>query len=422
METVIKRDQYLNQLIRRKHNHLVKVVTGIRRCGKSFLLNTLFKEHLLSQGVARDHIIEMSFDLFRNKAFRDPNEFFPWVTQQLVDDDMYYILLDEVQLLGEFVSVLNDFAARGNCDVYVTGSNAKFLSKDIATEFGGRSIETRVHPLSFSEYMSVYPGNEIQGLNDFLRYGSLPLIALKDTEEEKRQFLKDLLKETYLRDLIARNKIKNTSEMSTLLSVLASSLGGLTNPTKLENTFRTKEHSKITATTIANYLSYLEDAFLINETKRYDIMGRAYIGTPMKYYFADLGLANAQLDFRQYEVSRALENAVYNELLIRGFSVDIGNVPFVAPNATGTLSRKFTEIDFVCNKDSRRYYVQVAYDIDTAEKRAQEIRPFLKIRDVHRKILITYTALETFYTEEGILVMSIFDFLRDPNSLDVSVA
>ncbi len=420
MEIEIKRDDYLNRLIRRKHNHLVKVVTGVRRCGKSYLLNTLFKNHLLASGIKEDHIIEMSFDLFRNEAYRDPSVFFPWVTAQLKDDEMYYLLFDEVQLLDKFVSVLNDFAARKNCDVYVTGSNAKCLSKDIATEFGGRSTELKLYPLAFSEFMSVYPGNEIQGLNDYLRYGSLPLVALKDTDEEKRTTLRELVRELYLRDVVKRNKLRNPTEMASLLRFLASTIGGLTNPTKLQKTFRSEEHSSITVSTLSTYIDYLEDAFLVEKVRRYDIMGRQYIGTPFKYYFSDLGLAGALLDFRQDEISHVLENVVYNEMRRRGFEVDVGNLAVMEPNKTGTHTRKFVEVDFVCNKDSLRYYIQVAYSLEAAGKAEQEIRPYLKIKDVYRKIIITYTTQHPYYTKEGVYVMSIFDFLRTRDSLENS--
>ncbi len=418
MDIEIKRDAYLNRLIQRKHNHLVKVITGVRRCGKSYLLNTLFKKHLLESGVKESHIIEMSFDLFRNAVYRDPKVFFPWVVEQLKDDDMYYILLDEVQLLGEFVSVLNDFAARKNCDVYVTGSNAKFLSKDIATEFGGRSSQLKLYPLSFAEFMSVYPNNELQGIFEYLRYGGLPLVVLKNSEEEKHATLKDLMKETYLRDVIERNRLRNPSEMDALVNVLASTIGGLTNPTKLQNTFRSKIQSSITAPTLTQYIEYLKDAFLIEEARRYDIKGRAYIGTPMKYYFSDLGLANAQLDFRQEEIAHAMENVVYNELRLRGFEVDVGNLAVMEKNSTGSYTKKFVEVDFVCNKDTNRYYIQVAHTLEEGKNRAQEIRPFLKINDLYKKIIITFATPKPIYTEEGVYVMSIFDFLRKSDSLE----
>ncbi len=420
MEMIIKRDEALKELIQLKGNRMVKVVTGVRRCGKSFLLGTLFRGHLIAEGVPRDHIIEMSFDLFRNRPFRDPEVFFPWVTEQLVDDNPYYILLDEVQLLGEFVDVLNDLAARPNCDVYVTGSNAKFLSKDIATEFGGRSTGIHLQPLSFAEFMTVFDGNEHDGMDAFLRYGSLPLVVLQKTEAAKRKILKELLQETYLRDVVARNRVRNPTELSTLLSVLASTIGGLTNPAKLARTFRSVSQSGITATTLGRYLTYLEDAFLVETARRYDIAGRSYIGTPQKYYFTDMGLANAQLDFRQEEVAHAMENAVFMELRRRGYVVDVGNLAVVEPNASGSFTRKFTEIDFVCNKDSRRVYVQVAYSLDTKEKRAQEMRPFLRLKEFHRRVLITYTALQPHYSEEGVLMMSLFDFLRASDSLELN--
>ena len=303
MEIEIKRDYYLEQLIKRKNNDLIKVITGIRRCGKSFLLRRLFKKHLTESGIDESHIIEMAFDLFDNIDYRDPKLFYPWAREQIKDDKPYYFLLDEVQMLGEFVSVLNGLADQKNCDVYVTGSNAKFLSKDIATEFGGRGDEIRMYPLSFSEFMSVYDGNRYDGWNEYVSYGGIPLVVLAETEEQKMALLDNLLKETYIRDIVKRNKIRNIGEMEALLDVLASAIGALTNPNKLQKTFRSVSKSKITATTITKYIEYLEDAFMIEEANRYDIKGKSYIGTPMKYYFMDMGLRNARINYRQMEVT-----------------------------------------------------------------------------------------------------------------------
>lgn len=331
MELKIKRDYYLEQLINRKNNGLIKIVTGIRRCGKSFLLRTLFKEHLLESGVDESHIIEMAFDLFDNIDFRNPKVFYPWAKEQIKDDEKYYFLLDEVQLLEEFVSVLNGLADKKNCDVYVTGSNAKFLSKDIATEFGGRGDEIHMYPLSFSEFMSIYDGNRYDGWKEYITYGGIPLVVLAETEEQKTAMLTNLLKETYIRDIVQRNKIRNIGEMESLLDVLSSAIGALTNPNKLKNTFKSMNKSNITATTITKYIEYLEDAFLIEKASRYDIKGKSYIGTPMKYYFMDMGLRNSRINFRQMEITHSMENVIYNELRMRGFRVDVGNISIVEP-------------------------------------------------------------------------------------------
>ncbi len=417
MNKEISRDFYLDQLIRCKHNRLIKVVTGMRRCGKSYLLNTLFKKHLLKNGIDNAHIINMAFDLFEYSPYRDPNLFYPWVLNQLKDNEMHYIILDEVQMLGDFVSVLNGLAAKDNCDVYVTGSNAKFLSKDIVTEFSGRSIEIKLYPLSFSEFISVYNGNEISGLRDYMLYGGIPLVALTDTIEEKKKILSSLVSETYLRDIILRNKVHNTDELKDLFNVLSSSVGCLMNPLKLQNTFKSIKHSKITAPTITKYIEHLKDAFIIEEAKRYDIKGKTYIGTPMKYYFTDVGLCNAQIDFRQEEVTQTMENIIYNELRTRGFHVDIGNLSVVEKNKTGTYTSKYVEIDFVCNKNSERIYIQSAYTLSGDGKYRQETRPFDNIRDAFKKVVITYDTPAPYYTEEGIYVTNIFDFLLKRDDL-----
>ena len=311
MNIEIKRDYYLEQLISRMDNGLIKVVTGIRRCGKSYLLRTLFKKYLLEQGVSEDHIIEMAFDLYDNIEFRDPKVFYPWVKEQLKDGEKYFILLDEVQMLDEFVSVLNGLADKKNCDVFVTGSNAKFLSRDIATEFGGRGDEIHMYPLSFSEFMSVYDGHYYDGWNEYITYGGIPIVVLADTDEQKMALLDNLFKETYIRDIASRNKVRNVGEMETLLNILSSAIGSLTNPNKLQKTFKSVNQSKITATTITKYIEYLEDSFLIEEAKRFDIKGKSYIGTPMKYYFMDMGLRNARLNFRQMEVTHSMEKCDY---------------------------------------------------------------------------------------------------------------
>ncbi len=418
MQIEIKRDHYLRQLIDRKNNRLIKVITGIRRCGKSYLLRTLFKNHLIENGVAEDHIIEMAFDLYDNIEFRDPKVFYPWAIEQLKDEDQYYFLLDEVQLLDEFVSVLNGLADKKNCDVYVTGSNAKFLSKDIVTEFGGRSDEIHMFPLSFSEFMSVYEGNYYDGWNEYITYGGIPIIVLAETDEQKIALLNNLFKETYLRDIVTRNKIRNVGEMEALLDVLSSAIGSLTNPNKLQNTFKTVNQSKIIASTITKYIECLKDSFLIEEAKRYDIKGKSYIGTPMKYYFMDMGLRNVRISFRQLEVTHSMENVIYNELRMRGYSVDVGNLQIMESNIDGKQVKKQLEVDFICNKGSKKYYIQSAYLLADEEKMKQELRPFTKINDNFKKIVITSNTPKPFYNEDGILFMSVYDFLLDSNSLD----
>ena len=418
MDIEIKRDYYLEQLICRQNNGMVKVITGIRRCGKSFLLRTLFKKYLLENGVDESHIIEIAFDLFDNIDYRDPKVFYPWALEQIKDEGQHYFLLDEVQMLGEFVSVLNGLADKKNCDVYVTGSNANFLSKDIATEFGGRSDEIHMYPLSFSEFMTFYNGSSFEGWNEYITYGGIPLVVLAETEEQKMALLDNLLKETYIRDIVKRNKIRNIGEMEALLDVLASAIGALTNPNKLQKTFKSVRQSKITATTITKYIEYLEDAFLIEEANRYDIKGKSYIGTPVKYYFMDLGLRNARINYRQMEVTHSMENVIYNEMRMRGFSVDVGNLNISEKGKDGRQVKKQLEVDFICNKGSKKYYIQSAYMLETAEKTAQEIRPFLKIHDSFKKIVVTSNTPKPFYNEDGILIMNVYDFLLKPELLD----
>lgn len=419
MNIEIKRDYYLEQLISRMDNGLIKVVTGIRRCGKSYLLRTLFKKYLLEQGVSEDHIIEMAFDLYDNIEFRDPKVFYPWVKEQLKDGEKYFILLDEVQMLDEFVSVLNGLADKKNCDVFVTGSNAKFLSRDIATEFGGRGDEIHMYPLSFSEFMSVYDGHYYDGWNEYITYGGIPIVVLADTDEQKMALLDNLFKETYIRDIASGNKVRNVGEMETLLNILSSAIGSLTNPNKLQKTFKSVNQSKITATTITKYIEYLEDSFLIEEAKRFDIKGKSYIGTPMKYYFMDMGLRNARLNFRQMEVTHSMENVIYNELRKRGYRVDVGNIMIVEPGKNGKPVKKQLEVDFICSKGSKKYYIQSAYSLETEEKMAQEIRPFTKINDSFKKIVITSNTPKPFYNDDGILMMSVFDFLLKQESLEL---
>lgn len=415
----IARDIYLNKLISKKNNGLIKVVTGMRRCGKSYLLFNLFRDHLKSEGVPDDHVIEMAFDSFENKKYRDPEAFYQYLVDRLKDDSMYYVLLDEVQLLDDFEDILNSLARRRNTDVYVTGSNAKFLSKDIITEFRGRGDEVRMYPLTFSEYMTAYTGDRYQGWRDYVLYGGLPLIFSFQTPDQKSDFLEALFEETYISDITGRNNIRNKDELEELLNILSSAMGSLTNPNKLSSTFKTVKNRKISPTTIKRYIDYLCDAFLIDKAIRYDIKGKKYIDTPAKYYFTDLGLRNARLNFRQVEETHAMENVIFNELKVRGYNVYVGIVPVSEKNRTGKSVRKQLEIDFVCNRGSKRYYIQSAFAMQDEEKEKQEQRSLLSTGDGFKKIIITKDALAPLYNEDGILVMSIFDFLLDPHSLEI---
>ncbi len=414
----IQRDLYLDKLISKKHNRLIKVITGIRRCGKSFLLFTLFREHLLESGVDEAHIIEMAFDTFENKKYRDPEFMYPHVKKQLLDDKMYYILLDEVQLLEDFESVLNGLIRIKNVDVYVTGSNAKFLSKDIITEFRGRGDELHMNPLSFAEFMSVYEGNKYDGWNEYILYGGLPPIVSLANAEQKIEFLKNLFAETYINDITARHRIRNKSELEELLNILSSGIGSLSNPKKLSDTFKSVKQVKISQTTIKNYIEYLCDAFLISSAQRYDIRGKRYIDTPLKYYFTDIGLRNARINFRQIEETHTMENIIYNELLVRGFNVDVGVVQFSQRDKKGKLIHRQLEVDFVCNKASKRYYIQSAFAIPDSDKMRQEKDSLLRIDDSFKKIIILKDVPAPWYTEEGVLVMGIYEFLLNTNSLE----
>ena len=414
---VVKRDAYLNRLISKKHNGLIKVVTGVRRCGKSYLLFNLFKEHLLSEGVDKNHIIEIAFDAFENKQFQDPYVLMPYLKEQIADEKMYYILLDEVQLLGEFEAVLNSLIRMENVDVYVTGSNARFLSKDVITEFRGRGDEIHMFPLSFSEFMSVYSGTKQDGWNEYMLYGGLPLVLRFEKPEEKIAFLKSLFEETYISDIVGRHKIRNRAELEELLNILSSAIGSLTNPTKLSATFKSVKQKTISKMTITRYIDYLCDAFLIDSAVRYDIKGKKYIDTPVKYYFTDMGLRNARLNFRQLEETHTMENIIFNELKIRGFNVDIGVVT-VNSSKDGSSVRKQYEIDFVCNKGSKRYYIQSAYAIPDQAKMEQEQRSLMLTGDAFKKIIITKDAPTPYYNDSGVLIMSIFDFMLNPDSLE----
>ena len=408
---IIVRNKYIRQLIENRHDGLVKVITGIRRCGKSFLLFNLFKQQLQKEGVDNDHIIEMAFDDFGNRKYRNPDKFYQYIKSLIKDENMYYILLDEVQMMDEFEDVLNGLLHIPNADVYVTGSNAKFLSKDIITEFRGRGYQIHISPLSFSEFMSVYQGSKEEGWIEYLQYGGLPPVVLQPTAEGKIKLLKDLWKETYLIDILNRNRIKNNAELEELLCMLASGIGGLVNPQKLSNTFKTNKNITIAPATLKNYIDYCSDAFLIEEANRYDVKGRKYIGTPMKFYFSDLGLRNALLNFRQIEKTHLMENAIYCELRRQGFNVDVGVVVFNGKDENCVSFRKQLEVDFVCNNGSRRYYIQSALSLPTPEKMDQETNSLRRIDDGFEKIVIVGEHLVSNHDNNGILFMSIYEFM-----------
>ena len=415
---VIQRDIYLNKLISKKHNGLIKVVTGVRRCGKSYLLFHLFKDYLLSEGVDKKHIIEIAFDAFESKRLQDPYVLMPYLKEQITDGEMYYILLDEIQLLGEFEAVLNSLIRMENVDVYVTGSNAKFLSKDVITEFRGRGDEIHMYPLSFAEFMSVYPGTKQDGWNEYMLYGGLPLVLRFEQPEGKIAFLKSLFEETYISDIVGRHRIRNRAELEELLNILSSAIGSLTNPTKLSATFKSIKQKAISKATITRYIDYLCDAFLIDRAVRYDIKGKKYIDTPVKYYFTDIGLRNARLNFRQLEETHTMENIIFNELKIRGFNVDVGVVVVNGSSKDGSSIRSQLEIDFVCNKGSKRYYIQSAYAMPDQAKMEQEQRSLMLTGDGFKKIIITRDAPAPYYNDSGVLIMSIFDFMLNPSSLE----
>ncbi len=414
---VIERNKYLQELVSCRHNGLVKIITGMRRCGKSFLLFRLFRRFLEDNGVANDHIVEMAFDDYAFKEFRNPDKFYAYVKGRIIDDQPYYILLDEVQMLDEFEDVLNGLLHIPNADVYVTGSNAKFLSKDIITEFRGRGYQIHVSPLSFAEFMSVYEGDREDGWNEYLLYGGLPPVVLLKTEEEKVKLLDSLLAETYIIDVVNRNKIKNDSELNDLFKILASGIGGLTNPQRLSNTFQSVKNVSISPTTIKKYIECLSDAFLLESCNRYDVKGRKYIGTPLKYYFSDLGIRNALLGFRQQEKTHLMENAVYNELCARGYSVDVGNVEVNTVDEKGTKVRRMLEVDFVCNRGYKRCYIQSALSLPDREKMQQESASLLRINDSFMKYVITGDRIKKYQNDDGIVIMNVLDFLLDEQSV-----
>ena len=411
----INRDYYLNQLISLRGNDMVKIVTGVRRCGKSYLLFTLFRDWLLDNGVREDHIIAINLENRMNKEMRDPDRLLEYVDARMVDKGQYYILLDEVQMVGEFVDVLNSLRLIWNAEVYVTGSNSKFLSKDVVTEFRGRGWEVRLYPLSFKEFMSVYPGDRMQGWMDYMAYGGLPQILNYRTAEEKQMFLREIWQTVYLKDVVGRYKLRNKQVLDELLQVVASQVGSPVSANNLSNTFRSKSGRTVSALTIGNWLEYMEDAMLIERAQRYDIRGKHYIGTQPKYYFVDPGIRNSILNFRQMDEGHLVENVIYTELRRRGASVDVGMVESYARDAEGRQQKRQLEVDFVVNEGSRRTYIQSAYRLYDEEQRAREKRPFGLIGDSFRKMLISADPLQpSGFGEDGIQILSLFDFLQKP--------
>ncbi len=415
-----QRRQYLNRIIAHKHNKLIKIITGIRRCGKSFLLFTLFKQHLLDSGVKASHIIEIPLDDREYKELRNPDKCLKYVKRKIKDDKMYYLLLDEVQYMAEFEDVLNSFLHVPNLDVYVTGSNSRFLSKDIITEFRGRGDEIHIRPLSFSEYYEAFStlGWE-QAWKEYYTYGGLPFAALLPNAEEKEAYLKRLFEEVYLKDIIERNHTQANEQMEILLNIISSNIGSLTNPKKLEDTFKSVSKVKLSAVTIHQYLNHFIDAFIIDRAERYDIKGNRYISTPQKYYFSDLGLRNARINFRQQEETHIMENIIYNELCVRGFSVDVGVVEILEKAEDNKYVRKQIEIDFVANKGSRRYYVQSAFALPDAEKRQQEERPLRHVPDSFKKIIVVKDNIMLWRNDAGVVTMGLQQFLLGENSLEL---
>lgn len=415
----IEREKYLNDLISLMGNGMIKVITGMRRCGKSYLLFEIFSSYLESSGVKADHIIKIDLEDYKNKLLRNPDNIYEYVESRIVDSDIYYILLDEVQMLDDFVDVLNGFLKKQNVDIYVTGSNAKFLSKDVITEFRGRGFEIRVYPLSFSEYMSEYQGSLQSGINEYMLYGGLPQILSYKTDEHKTLFLKSLFEETYIKDIKERYNIRKDDDLEELINTLASGIGALTNPNKLSNTFKSEKKSVVSYDTIKDYIEYLCDSFLVEKSTRYDVKGKKYINSPYKYYFMDLGLRNARLNFRQFEKNHLMENLIYNELRIRGYNVDVGVLPAVIRDNEGKQQRSNYEIDFICNAGSKRYYIQSAYRMENDDKIKQEKLSLLKVDDSFKKIIIVGDEMPVTRDDNGITIINIYDFLLKSNSLEL---
>ena len=414
----IKRDLYLEQLKIRKNNGMVKIITGIRRCGKSFLLFVLYKKYLLENGVDKDHIIEIALDGIENEELRDPKKCFQYIKNEIKDEQMYYLLLDEVQFMPRFEEVLNSLLRIQNIDMYVTGSNSKFLSSDIVTEFRGRGDEIRIYPLSFAEFYTAFGGDYDDAWNEYMIYGGLPQVVQFSVERQKAEYLKNIFTNVYIKDVVERNKIHNVDEINTLIDILASAIGAPTNPTKISNTFKSDRGIIYNNKTISNHIDYLAEAFLISKANRYDIKGRKYVGANLKYYFSDVGLRNARLNFRQQEPTHIMENIVYNELLVRGYNVDVGIVDVMAKNVDGKRVRKQLEVDFVVNQGSQRYYIQVAYDMTSEEKQTQELNSLRNIPDSFKKIIIINGTKKPWRNDEGFVIMGMKYFLLNADSLE----
>ena len=414
----IKRDSYLEQLKIRKDNGMIKIITGIRRCGKSFLLFVLFKKYLLESGVDHDHIIEIALDGIENVELRDPKKCYRYIKDAMKDEQKYYLLLDEVQFMPRFEEVLNSLLRIGNIDVYVTGSNSKFLSSDIVTEFRGRGDEIRIYPLSFAEFYAVFDGDFDDAWEEYMIYGGLPQVVKFSVERQKAEYLKNIFNNVYIKDVVERNRIQNVDEINTLVDILASVIGAPTNPTKISNTFKSERGINYSNKTISNHIDYLAEAFLISKAERYDIKGRKYVGANRKYYFSDIGLRNARLNFRQQEPTHIMENIVYNELLIRGYNVDVGIVDVFAKSSEGKKVHKQLEVDFVVNQGSQRYYIQVAYDMTSEEKQTQELNSLRNIPDSFKKLVIVNGTKKPWRNEEGFVIMGMKYFLLNADSLE----
>ncbi len=412
--TKIERNIYLNKIIEKKENGLIKIVTGIRRCGKSYLLDPIYKDYLIENGIDENHIIKIDLDERRNNKYLNPDVLDEYIRNSIKDKKMYYVILDEIQKVEDFESVLNGFLHIENLDVYVTGSNSKFLSSDIITEFRGRGDEIRVHPLTYAEFCSAYKGKKEDTWNEYIMYGGLPRILSYKTEEQKSEYLKNLFEQTYLKDIIERNNIQRIDVLDALVNILASSIGSLTNPHKLYNTFESNNIKDVSVNTITSYINYLLDAFLIEKAERYDVKGKKYISTPSKYYFTDIGLRNCRLNFRQQEESHIMENILYNELLYRGYNVDVGVVEIREGDA-----KKQLEVDFVCNQFYKRYYIQSVLSLPTREKTIQEERPLMNISDNFKKIIVVKDKIKPWITEEGISVIGLQEFLLNIDSLNL---
>ena len=415
----IKRDLYLNRIIESRHNGLIKIITGVRRAGKSYLLFKIFSDWLIESGIDSNHIIKIDLEDRRNKNLRNPDNLLEYIDSKISDEKMHYILIDEVQLVDEFEDVLNSYLKISNVDIYVTGSNARFLSKDVITTFRGRGEEIKIYPLSFREFISVSDKNLELALDEYMTFGGMPQVVEYHSIERKIEYLKAQFAQTYIKDIKERYKIKNDEELEILIDILSSSIGSLTNPSKLANTFSTEKREKLSDKTIKNYLDYLCDSFLVEKAQRYDVKGKKYIDTPSKYYFVDTGLRNARLNFRQLDKVHILENVIFNELLIRGFNVDVGVVPVVKRDEEGKQKRITYEIDFVCNKGNQKYYIQSAYRMETDDKVIQEENSLRNVNDSFKKIIVVGFPCLLQRDNNGITIISIFDFLLKENSLEL---